>query len=305
MKKKKSMFVLGFVFVVLCVLYLAIGQVKEYKKEEKDKLDEKKAKEEEIVVTDIEELQSIAYSYDGEKKFEKEGDTWYYAEDKEFPLNQSYLQTMESLYGNLKASRELSGGDELTDYGLDTPIYTIELKNSNGDITTLYVGNAINDEYYLTLNNKDKVYTVSSSVIDDISYSLNDMIQMDTFPSISSGNLKKVNIIEQGETITYTSKEEEEIATCAGGLRTFAFQGCVDYSATPDELVQYGLDEENRITVEITYADSNDKEQTFTLFVGAEDKDGAYYYVQLDGSKMVNKVDSNTVENAMNKGGKS
>ena len=46
--------------------------------------------------------------------------------------------------------------------------------------------------------------------------------------------------------------------------------------------------------------DSDDKEQTFTLYVGGRDESDAYNYVQMDGSKMVNTMTKETVNNILN-----
>ena len=44
----------------------------------------------------------------------------------------------------------------------------------------------------------------------------------------------------------------------------------------------------------------DDKEQTFTLYVGGRDESDAYNYVQTDGSKMVNTMTKETVNNILN-----
>ena len=127
----------------------------------------------------------------------KEDGTWYDKDDKDFPLAQSYPEQMEKTLGKLEAERKLENGDSLEAYGLKEPEYTVVLTDQDGNETTLYFGNVTGDSYYLTLNEKKEIYTVSTGVIEDFQYSMEDMAQLDTFPTIGSGNLKKV-VISQG-----------------------------------------------------------------------------------------------------------
>ena len=41
-----------------------------------------------------------------------------------------------------------------------------------------------------------------------LSYSLDNLIETDTFPTLSTGNLKKVLVTQNGKTKTYTSKKK-------------------------------------------------------------------------------------------------
>ena len=74
----------------------------------------------------------------------------------------------------------------------------------------------------------------------------------DTFPTLSTGNLKKVLITKNGKTTTYTSKKKN-LDGIAGGLGVFTFGDCQNYYASQSDLKKYGLDSDSRITVDITY----------------------------------------------------
>lgn len=56
---------------------------------------------------------------------------------------------------------------------------------------TYYIGNATGENYYVTYGDKSKIYTVSSDITSSLSYSLDNLIETDTFPTLSTGNLKK------------------------------------------------------------------------------------------------------------------
>ena len=148
---------------------------------------------------------------------------------------------------------------------------------------TYYIGNATGENYYVTYGDKSKIYTVSSDITSSLSYSLDNLIETDTFPTLSTGNLKKVLVTQNGKTKTYTSKKKN-LDGISGGLGVFTFGDCQNYYASQTDLVKYGLDKDSRITVDITYKDTDQKN----------------YYVQLKGSHMVYLSDKDVVKNILN-----
>ena len=295
MKKYKSLVILLTVLVVLVVAYVVTGQLKK-------KSAEKENEQKQIAVLDMSDITSIQYTNGTDTmSFIKEGGTWYSESDKEFPLQQSSLKTMAETFGTLSANRELTDGDTLADYGLEEPQYTITLKDADGEQQNIYIGNAAGEDYYMTVGDKEKIYTVDYSVVNAMN--LDSMLQKDTFPSIGADNIKKVTITKVGETTEYdadNSDQSDDITAIGGGLGAAYFVDCVDYSVQADELAQYGLDEAQRTTVTVVYTDSDDKEQTFILYVGGRDESDAYNYVQMDGSKMVNTMTKETVNSILN-----
>lgn len=297
MKKYKSLVILLTVLVVLVVAYVVTGQLKK-------KSAEKENEQKQIAVLDMSDITSIQYTNGTDTmSFIKEGGTWYSESDKEFPLQQSSLKTMAETFGTLSANRELTDGDTLADYGLEEPQYTITLKDADGEQQNIYIGNAAGEDYYMTVGDKEKIYTVDYSVVNAMNFDLDSMLQKDTFPSIGADNIKKVTITKVGETTEYdadNSDQSDDITAIDGGLGAAYFVDCVDYSVQADELAQYGLDEAQRTTVTVVYTDSDDKEQTFILYVGGRDESDAYNYVQMDGSKMVNTMTKETVNSILN-----
>ena len=297
MKKYKSLVILLTVLVVLVVAYVVTGQLKK-------KSAEKENEQKQIAVLDMSDITSIQYTNGTDTmSFIKEGGTWYSESDKEFPLQQSSLKTMAETFGTLSANRELTDGDTLADYGLEEPQYTITLKDADGEQQNIYIGNAAGEDYYMTVGDKEKIYTVDYSVVNAMNFDLDSMLQKDTFPSIGADNIKKVTITKVGETTEYdadNSDQSDDITAIGGRLGAAYFVDCVDYSVQADELAQYGLDEAQRTTVTVVYTDSDDKEQTFILYVGGRDESDAYNYVQMDGSKMVNTMTKETVNSILN-----
>lgn len=67
------------------------------------------------------------------------------------------------------------------------------------------------------------------------------------------------------------------------------------------QIVKYGLDKDSRITVDITYKDTDTKKtKNVVLYIGKKDSDQKNYYVQMKGSHMVYLSDKDVVKNILN-----
>ena len=290
MKKKKGPLILTGVLVILLILYFGLSSW--------NKKQDKKEEKETVKVTDLDESTITAIKYQvaaGEMSFEKDGDTWYYSEDKDFPLK------IAKAAAQITADRKLEDGDSLDAYGLDDPNYSIEITEEDGTVTTVSFGDSTGTDYYVTVGDTGVVYTVASSVLDDFKTELSDLAQLDEYPSIGSGNLKKEVITENGTTTTYDSEnedQEEEIAAVAGGLGAVSLTTVADYSVEDADLAGYGLDEASRITVEAAYT-KDDDEKTMKMYIGSEDGSGNRY-VMLDGSKIVYQISDEVCKNILN-----
>ena len=295
MKKKKGPVILIGVLVLLLILYFALST---WNKKQDSK------EEETVKVTDLKTSEITGVKYDlgtGEMNFEKDGDTWYYTADKDFPLRQNYPKTVADAMGQLSADRELEDADALEEYGLDHPTYTVTLTDEDGTVTTIKVGNATGNDYYATVDDTEKVYTIPATSLDDIQTELDQIAQLDTYPSIGSGNLKKEVITQNGETTTYDSENEdqaEDVAAVAGGLGAVKLSEAADYSVDDADLAGYGLDDTSRITVEVTYT-SDDEDQTMMLYIGGENGSGDRY-VMINDSRIVYLISDEICKNILN-----
>lgn len=297
-KKKQAVILLGVLVILLAALF-ALHMVNQRTEE----AEARKEASEKIYVTDIKDVTKIRYqSETSEMDFEKteEQGEWTYTEDPDFPLAQQYPEEMKDTFEKLEASRELKDGDELAAYGLDEPQYQVTLTDKDGTETTLYFGNAVDDGYYLTVDDTKKVYTVGN-VIEVFQHSLEEMAQLDEYPNIGSGNLKKETITQNGETTTYDSENEDDaeaIAAVAGGLGAVQLSSAADYSVEDADLGKYGLDETARVTVEAVYTE-NDKENVLRLYLGGEDGNGNRY-VMINDSKIVYLISEEVCNNILN-----
>lgn len=299
-KKNKGLMILLVILILLVAVYFGLRtwNTKQAEKEE----EEQEAATVHVTDTSADDIVSLKFNVgNGDLEFSKEDDQWYYTQDKDFPLQQSYPEDMAETVGSITADRELTDGDSIDAYGLDDPVYTIEYTDADGNVTDLLFGDMTGDDYYVMQSGGDTVYTVSSSVLEPLNYAIDDMAQLDDYPSIGSGNLVKEVITQNGETTTYDSEDEdqtEDIAAVAGGLGAVTLSEAADYSVEDEDLDTYGLDEKSRITVEATYT-QDDEEQLLTLYIGNEDGNGNRY-VMMNDSRIVYLISDEICDNILN-----
>ena len=237
--------------------------------------------------------------------FVKEDDTWEYAPDTTIVLTESTMKNMEDTFSDIRAVKEIKDPDDLSDYGFDSPEYEITLTGKDGEAHKFLIGNASGENYYFMEDGAKKVYTVSSDLISEMVWQLADVAEKDSFVTVTSDNFVKETVTKPGEEAkTYETDNDDQkdtVTSITTALAGFYFTDCADYHVTDATLGNYGLAEDQRTKVELTYKDTSDddKEKTVTFYVGSKDDSATYYYVQMDGSQRVSRVLIDTVDKAL------
>ena len=79
----------------------------------------------------------------------EEESEWEYDEDNEIPMNQDTVQSTADAIRQMEAVRELENPDQLSDYGLDKPSYTIQFQDNDGVTTEILIGNGAGENYLI------------------------------------------------------------------------------------------------------------------------------------------------------------
>lgn len=172
-KQQMQMLILVLIFAALCAVLLG---VKQYNKIQAEKSEETEG---EIVIdVDADDIVRFSYDYEGEiYTFEKEEDTWYYAEDHNRILLQYYTGSLVSGVAPLTAIQVLENVSDLGQYGLTEPQRTISFETATGSYI-LYVGdkNPVTASYYVCLPSESTVYVVDASDINRFNVTLDNFI---------------------------------------------------------------------------------------------------------------------------------
>ena len=261
MKNKTVKMVIAVAVLVVCCG--AYAGVKTYVAKQEQKESEEETEEKTTVFSaSADDIQSLDFMIDkNETTFEKDNDQWIKKDEKEFPVNQTTLDSAASAIEKVEADRVLKKVDDLTEYGLDSPSNTVTVDTSDGT-TKFNIGdeNTSTNQYYISKDDDDStVYVVAADTVTPFMKSLYDYAQGEDFPTIDSSTVKKVQVSEDKDSYVLeensdgatwdvssdgSSDKETADTTAAGnvtsGLGNFAYDQFVNYNA--EDLSQYGLD---------------------------------------------------------------
>lgn len=334
MSKKKNLITLFVVLAVLAAAYFGVTAYSDYASQKKEEQEQAESEENRIWITDLDEVKEISYDNGNEKlAFIKKDGEWKYKEAEDFPLEQTYLTTLEETVSHLEATRKLEGGDELEAYGLEQPQATVTVSDEEGNKTTLNIGNSVESEYYIFKEGEEIPYTIGASLYNEIQNNLYDMIQIEEFPDLTEENILSVeikngmeNYILEKEEVTSASaadataedaqkeyewylkmgdkrtkiSEESLCDTVLNNLYGLAFESCEHYQGDETQLKETGLDKEE-IAFTVKYTEEDEKQAEYTVIVGKKktsEEDGTSgYYGRLSDSKAINILNETAVEN--------
>lgn len=279
------------------------------------------------------DISSITWTYSGNDVtliYDRSNEKWMYKDDDNFPVDETYPETMVSKLSNITADRMLTDVTDFSEYGLDDPTIVISIVDSNGGTTKFTIGdqNSNTSDYYMRINDESTVYLIGSEFPEAFFHELNDILTMEEIPYIYDASQISVETFGKTNTLVQLDEDErgnysyttryawyykesedsykaidgdmaEDIITAISGL---SWKSCADYYATDEELETYGLKNPYAtVTVdytETTSSDSETQQKEFVLLIG--NNTGDYYYAKLPDSNMVYLITSSVVDTFMN-----
>ena len=331
MKKKKTIFILGIFLVLLIGVYgIIIMNNKKQKEEETTQTETQETKT--LLNLNKEDIVKLSYIKENNiMEFEKKEDTWIYTSNPELPLLQNYLTNMISIFTNLAATRTIEETtNNLNEYGLEKPAYTITVTTSDQKQTTLYLGikNPITSDYYAYIDGVEGVYTIGSDRFSYFDYPLYEMAQADIFPTIDSSSIDELSLTWNGQEIKLetleessydssnliswylTSPFEHEIAADSSLIDTqlqkienIMYAKLAAFQSSPfteEQLEEMGFTNPKG-KISFHYIDSKTgtlEQKSYTMLIGNSDG-GECYYAMEEGSNKVNFIGASTIDSIM------
>lgn len=275
-KKKRNSLLILFVCIIVCAGGYALLSIYDTRKE---KAEEDAAKEEEITLLSIEEgtVSNLEFHNSfGSMELLKNGEEWICKEEKKFPLNQEYVNTMEETVTNFTALRQITEkAEDMAEYGLENPEIEAVFTTSDGK-NTIYLGDkspSSDSGYYCRFNDEKAVYEVDSSVFTAFNYSREQMMTLEDSPEIISSQVTKLDVknpkefdfIAVNETMgdhsswtvkapydTFVVGNESNLTTFFENYESLSYEGAKEYNCK--DFSQYGLEEKNPETA-LIYVD--------------------------------------------------
>jgi hypothetical protein len=118
------------------------------------------------------EVVRIEYKYNSDKKelIKKKG-KWTWSDAEELSVDQDAITHLLKEINEYTVIDFFEDVENLKEYGLDEPEYSIVFENKKGKTKTIYVGNATGDDgayWYMKLKNNDTVYVVGFELVNSI-----------------------------------------------------------------------------------------------------------------------------------------
>ena len=195
--------------VVLAAVFLGIRQ---YNKNIASATSTTEDTQETVLDVNSNDITSFRYVYEGETyAFEKEDETWYYADDHSLNLNQDRIKAMILKVAPLKADQVIENVTDMSQYGLADPERTIQYETADRSVI-INVGNlnSMTSQYYIAFPSEMKVYVVATTGVTGFNYTVDDLVEETTEATETAET-------ETAETETSEAVETVERETAATG----------------------------------------------------------------------------------------
>lgn len=182
MEKKQKHLIIGIIgLVVLVVMYFGVKVLAD-KKQAKD---EAESEADKIYVTDYEvsDVKKVSYTCDGEEiELVKDNDTWSSTSDASLNLSTSDIEAFLETFNHLEAKSRLDGEKDNEEYEMSTPTNVLTVTLLDNTVYTYTIGgyNSVSSIYYMTLNDSDDVYAISSVAVQKLDKTLDDFVEETT-----------------------------------------------------------------------------------------------------------------------------
>ena len=233
-------------------------------------------------------------------RFEKDGEgSWVWHDDPTFPLEQSAMDALLALPAALDGGEAVTGAQELSAYGLETPGKYVTVTSDGAD-TTYYVGEEASDGRWYVLTPDGRVLYASAEDKALLSRSIYDMAVLPQLPVIAPEQMVSVTILTPERTVAFLTDESgvrrsanrdvtAQTAALVEELGALTVTACVDYDPAEGAAAVCGLDEP-ALTLAMNYLSDTGADRALTLAVGLPTGDGGRY-VALDGESTIYRME--------------
>ena len=314
--------------VVLLAVLVAVLLFKRHSAEKQ--AEEEAAQEAASAITEDHGYTSLTYTNStATLSFTQDEDgSWIWADDPEFPLDDSTITYIIQILQSLKPQQTITDGDTLEAYGLDQPSATLTATDAEtGETLKLTFGKATTDgtSYYMLMNDAESpVYIVSDTLYNYLSTPIYDMCVLPELPVLTEETLNSLTIQgavettltaahneststdktdgEDGEetsSVTWTSGEtdvtdNETLQSLLDELSTLSFTKCADYKPSDEAVELCGFGSPTAVLT-ASYVTDSGTEGTLTLTLGTKNVDGDSYYARMDDDTTIYLLSASAV----------
>ena len=256
----------------------------------------------EIQVLDLQN--PIDYSYssgNADMTFDYREGVWLDGMDPSIPINQEKFQAMADNFLQLHAVSEVELPENLNDYGLGSPAYSLYITDSGNGAFDISIGSQDGAGNYYLLINDSELYTVLPATVESMVFDYDSLVVRDGLDlQVAAADIENAAVTIGRKSVSYDTKDTEAMEKIADGINHLQASAYASYNALEQELVSAELTEDFRTTFQAEI-NVNGETRSLVVYVGtAADVDNRQRYVQIDGSNMIILVDTSVVNNLLN-----
>lgn len=250
-----------------------------------------------------------------------ESGAWYWTDDPDFPLDQSYPLRMVDTLAAIKPQQTITEAEPLETYGLDEPSRTLTAIAGNGLTFSLALGKTTTDgdSYYMLMNGASKpVYIISDELAQEMAVGIYEMCVLPEIAPLPEEQIASVTIsgaadvtltaihgeAAEGETpiTTWRSSganvtDDPQVQKILSQVLAPGLDGCVDYRPSDGAVSLCGFDEPDAV-ITVRYA-SGGAVETRTLTVGARELNEQGRYVRIDDDPTIYRMNTDRLDAVM------
>lgn len=301
MKRSNRIYVLLGVLAVACTATFGVMRFEEHKEQIKNS-------DEIILELQSDSVKSLSWEYESEALAFHKDEKWLYDSDETFPVDEEKINGLLEQFQEFGVSFIIEEVKDYGQYGLDSPICSINLATEDQTYEIL-LGNYSNmdSERYVSIGDGN-VYLVKKDPLDYFDITLSDLIDHDDIPlfdkvgEIRFTGAQTYNILyEEESTSTYCADDvyftqqdgaslpldTSRVESYLDNIRYLNLKDYVTYNASDEELETYGLNEP-KLTVAVDYTTENEEgeiQDTFILNISCEPKEDEDAGTTIEDSK--------------------
>ncbi len=258
MKRGRNMLILVAVLVALVAVIVVEQVVTEH-------VDSINTTDEVIVEFDQDDATAITWTYNGTTlTFEKVDGVWYDATDSDFPVDQDAIAAFLAYFEEVHACFVIDDVEDYDQYGLDDPQCTVTITVDGEDIViSMGTYSTMDEQRYISIDD-GKVYLIEDDLLAYIVTDRDEFMQNDEIVSVAqleeltvTGEVSITVVYDEEGSYSYTDSynyymvaggeyyalDDDAVEDFLDDLESVSLANYVTYTATDEDLAEYGLDD--------------------------------------------------------------
>lgn len=141
-------------------------------------------------------------------RFSREEDGhWLWADDKTFPLDESYALTLLETVQGIESLPPVTTAAQLADYGLESPTKYVTVTDSQDTSVTYRLGSESDGSVYVYREGAEATVYAVPDLLGQIGRSIYDMMALPELPQLTAENVTSLTVAAGESTLTLTPAE--------------------------------------------------------------------------------------------------